>query len=218
MYHKDFGSVRTLLLTHSDHFYVEDLLMRSSCYGCTSSFPLAVYGNDRCREKFEYFLNSIEFSGDESLKRLVRFFEIEAYSSFITSCGYHVTALPASHAPYEKCLCYDIEKNGKRLLYLHDTGIPEEPGVYEHVRNRRYDLVYFDATIHGDSDSGTWHMGLGAIGRLCDKFGSLGSIEGWTRLVANHFSHAGGLDIGQLEKIAARRGLVATHDGISIEF
>ena len=72
---------------------------------------------------------------------------VESGDVFDTS-EHHITTLPAVHSAVNGKM-YLIERDGKSLLYLHDTGFPPEEAL-ELIRKhatRPVDLVSMDCTF-----------------------------------------------------------------------
>lgn len=203
-------AVRTLLITHShcDHFYPKDLGMRTSQYaeGTTGSI-LHVYGNDTVRALFER--DTEEFVG---LENYVKFHEVEAFVPFVTQNGYRIVPLKADHHAPEKSLMYWVEKEGRRILYAHDTGIfPEE--TWQYIAGTRFDLISLDCTgLTRDWRSG--HLGFVAVDEVAARLRSIGCADADTRILLSHFAHCEDMVHEDICRIASPKGYAAAYDGL----
>ena len=142
---------------------------------------------------------------------------VEPYAPFMAG-DYRVTALKARHGtphPYN----YLIERNGKALLYAHDTGhfFPE---TWDYLASHpvHIGLVSFDCTFanstRGDAPR-TGHMGMGDNILMRDKLFSLGLADANTRFVLNHFSHNGpDVDYDAFCAMAEKEGFAVSYDGM----
>ena len=212
---------------HSDHLAVGELIYRCAPSFCIRSSPekLRVWGTDAVRRRIE---------GDPEAKLILQGCEIHTirYYEPFTVSGVTFTALPANHMqppPEEGEPCvptspdtpcnYLLEQDGKRLLYLHDTGVPFEE-VFDFLRGVRLDAVSLDCTC-GPQSCCYGHMGLPENAAVRDRLIRQGSADTETRFFANHFSHNGlraGDALYTREKLydaCSVHGIVPSHDGMS---
>lgn len=212
----DLSAVRWLLVTHShtDHFYPAELVLRGGCYGreMTSS-TLDIY----CNETVEnYFYKAARHELEPDIEKNLRFHRAVPFESFQAG-PYRITPLPARHMTSEQALIYLIEKNGRSMLYAHDTGrfLPE---VYLFLQNKHLDLISLDCTSgrieNGASDG---HMGLPDAVQVRDQLLDIDAADSHTRFILNHFSHNGGLLHDQLVELAAGWHMEPAYDGAVVE-
>ncbi|MCH3917952.1 MAG: MBL fold metallo-hydrolase [Spirochaetia bacterium] len=211
-YKLNFATISSIIVTHShqDHFYPWDFIFRSSPYGFNYAGKLTVYGNDKVTKKgqeliAQHFLqdkNAVEFQYLEPFKP----FEVE---------GITVTALLATHDPNEHCYIYLLEKEGKRLVYAHDTGFFPEV-TFSYLYGKHCNLLSLDCTM-GRLNDGHYHMGLSDDISLVEKLTDMGCCCSDTTVVLNHFSHNGGLLYEELNQLVASRGYTVAYDGLEIE-
>lgn len=212
----DLSAVRWLLVTHShtDHFYPAELVLRGGCYGreMTSS-TLDIFCNDAAAA---YFYKAARHELEPDIEKNLRFHRVQPLVPFRAG-PYRITPLPARHMAAEQALIYLIEKDGKSLLYAHDTGrfLPE---VYAFLEGRRLDLISLDCTSgrqeNGESDG---HMGLPDALCVRQHLLDIGAADSRTRFILNHFSHNGGLLHHQLTEKAAPWGMEPSYDGMTVE-
>lgn len=214
----DLSSVKYCFVTHShvDHFMPTDLFFRNEgVYAHKLSQPsMTLYGNKAVMEKYDYYINKRE---DESNVLGVSTVELRPFDT-VTAGDYTVTALPANHAAGEDALVYLIRHGGKTLLYLHDTGIPDDSFFdYLEKNNVVCDLISYDCTFVA-LPSGGGHMGLDSNMVLRDRFEKMGVSTKNTVSVINHFSHNGMLIHDELEPEAAALMFLTAYDGMTLEF
>ncbi len=132
--------------------------------------------------------------------------------------GYTVTPLRATHAREENCLFYHIAKDGKSVLYAHDTGaLTEENLDTLSGCPGKLSLVSLDCTSQQHRD-GAYHMGLMDAAEQKDILLSRGLADEDTVWVVNHFSHNGGWLHEEMAAQAARFGMAASYDGMTVTF
>ena len=137
--------------------------------------------------------------------------------SFLESHGWQITAVPADHDKREECLVYICKKNGKTFFYGHDTGIQLSDQAWELISAQHYDLISLDATM-GKKTIGGYHMGLPDVETMLDKLTAQGCVDDHTVKVINHFSHNGEMTHDELTRWGAQRGILASYDGMEVEF
>lgn len=191
--------------THSDHFSPETLAMRRHPYSQLpqSSPPLTVYGNEEGYEKLK----------PELKKGVLEYEVLSPYTNYVIS-GYCVTPLPAVHAFEEHAYIYSIEKDGKALLYAHDTDRPRAEQL-EFLAGKRHDIVSMDCTNGVISVNYIGHMGVADNIWLKEKLIDIGAADADTAFVANHFSHNGLLAHAEMQ--ARLPGILVSYDGLSVE-
>lgn len=120
-------AVTDVIITHAheDHFYPEDLANRQSGYTrFRAPHAFNVYGNDAVCAAYERVASVI---GNDEMPQVVPMHEIFEYQP-LRLAHYTVYPMLADHNPREKCYIYIIrdERDGKTLLYAHDTGYLKE--------------------------------------------------------------------------------------------
>jgi phosphoribosyl 1,2-cyclic phosphate phosphodiesterase len=208
----DLPSIRHLLITHShmDHFYPEELQMRRPVFVASPIETLNIYGN-RTVEAALKTLQAKEHAVPCNTFTYARPFEP------LDLAGWKVIPLPALHSRSEECLIYALERQGKSLLYAHDTGIfPDSTWNYIAAAGLRFNLVSLDCTtmLHKD---GANHMGIPDNIEVRSRLLSLGAADKNTVFTVSHFSHNGGLNHDELSAAAEREGFLSAYDGMEIE-
>ena len=216
-YSLQLGQIQHLLVTHShmDHFFPVELIHRHEHFGHNVKGMLHVYGNETVERAF-YDAVLIDRFKMHPLEEAVRFIKLEPFADFMAD-GYHITPVLADHDKRENCFIYIIEKDGKCLLYGHDTGINLSQEAWNCIFSHKYDLVSLDATM-GKKQIDGYHMGLPDDLTFIKMLEERGCIHHNTIKVMNHFSHNGGMTHEQLEAFGEEHGMVASYDGMKVLF
>lgn len=202
-----FYPVRNICITHTheDHFAYWDIQYRVKPYSQLpdDAPPLTVWGNARCGEMLAPYLEpgKLEFRLIEPFQPV----DIE---------GYTVTALEAVHKKDERALFYLIEKDGKSLVYAHDTDEFTDADM-EFLAGRKVDLYSLDCTNGVLDLDYIGHMGLRDNQRMREKLLANGAADAHTRFIANHFSHNGVRSIAEMQAFAPE--LEIAWDGLEVE-
>ena len=209
----DLEPVTDLLITHShpDHFYPADLCLRAEPYALgLEDTVLDVWGNARVHAFFR-----MEAANTPNISRNVHFHEIEPFASFQTRGGHTVTSLATDHMSTEQALNYLIEKDGRRILYAHDTGIyPEE--TWQHLKGMELHLISLDCTaVTRDWRKG--HLGLPGVQIVCARLREIGCLTDDTKVVLNHLAHTEGLCHEDIVHLAQPLGMTVSYDGLCID-
>ncbi|MFC4025096.1 MBL fold metallo-hydrolase [Oceanobacillus longus] len=189
--------------THHDHFYLDDLRMRTPGFATDFGNPLTIYGNqtvvNRCKEKFS------------SLKAYFNIVLLHAFETYEID-GSKVTPLPADHKPDEESFIYFIEKDNRACLYGHDTGMfPEE--TFHWLSEQKIDVAILDCT-NGLIDEKANHMNIAAIKEINSLFMEKGVFHKDSQIIATHFSHNTGLLHKDLKALLEPNGIGVAYDGM----
>lgn len=225
--HLNYADLQTLLITHShaDHLLPSDIHCRRPGFAVLPEDQpaLQIYGNEAVVAK----LNVIQHP------RLV-YHAVHAFEPFMAE-GYTVTPLPAVHfvsrdpektsylvrcegltyARDEEAVIYLIEKDGKSLLYGHDTGIFSE-NTLEYLKNRKLDLVSLDCTFAGKDSNFIGHMCAKQNLEMRRRMLENGAADSHTVFVANHFTHHSLLPYEEMQE--KMPGFLISYDGMVVEF
>lgn len=209
--------IDSVLITHchSDHIYPGDLwcLMECAAHRKTER-PFHLYGAAPTLEKVRAQCDDIEaIEGRGALElHLVKLFQP------FTVEGFRVTPLRADHGAPE-AFVYMLEKDGKAMLYAHDTGLlPQDSMEYLAKAEVKFDLISYDCTnglLELDNRS---HMGLTGDVQLREALRQLGRVTEETVHVVNHFSHNGKAGYDELAPVAEEKGFLVSYDGMEVEF
>lgn len=213
-YNIDLSAIGHLLITHSheDHFYPSDMIAKAEPYAYGGSAPsLQVYGNGAIVNMLEQALDG---SGLDDVRKFITPVYLKPFVP-VEIGEYVVTPLLADHMPQEECYIYIIEKDGKRLLYGHDTGVFPE-ATFEYIKGRRFDLVSLDCTFGPTLWEYGGHMGLPNNLAVKQRLEQIGSADGQTQFVINHFSHNSKMIHDQLVPYAEKYGIITAYDGMEL--
>ena len=209
-------NIHHLIITHhhSDHFYPEDFTMRANGMAtlCDDN-PFCIYAVDT-------IINSLE--KDEIMRMMIKqgrfkLFKIIPFIPFEAN-GYKITPLEADHPNATNPLIYLIQKEGKTLLYGHDTGmLPPKTREFLVKTKPTIDLVTLDC-CYGLSKCEKNHMGIEACIKEFNWLKENDLINDKTIKVINHFSHNINPLQHILEEHASPLGIKVSYDGLAIEF
>lgn len=211
----ELGKIRTLLITHDhpDHWFPTELINRHSAYQTGAEGVLHVYGNEAAGRSFESHLKT-ELYRHQPIDAFVQFHCVHAGERF--RCGrWEITAVPADHDKLQECLIYLCRKDGRTILYGHDTGACLEKEAWEILERERLDLISLDATMGRESCPRN-HMGLPDAERFLEKLRSIGCVDEKTVCIVSHFSHNGGMNYRELEQWEKTHSILTAYDGMEI--
>ncbi|MBQ9964373.1 MAG: MBL fold metallo-hydrolase [Clostridia bacterium] len=202
--------IRYLLISHShsDHCYPNDLMLRGHAFAHDMrADTLEVYGSQGAFDR-------IRVRADEMPN--VNSHCIHPFET-VTLGQYTVTAFPARHMPGDGA-CFFLIRGDKTVLYAHDTGyFYEEVFAYLQAHAIVLDMISLDCTnvdIPID-DEGT-HMGFANIERVLKRLTAIGTVNGSTVKIVNHFSHNGNPLHNLLTARAAQIGCDVSYDGMTV--
>lgn len=224
-HHMDLEGVTSLLITHSheDHYCVADLAYRRKgfSYIPEDEAPLTIYGNEKVGRMFAaktftntYFQRLLPFTPTLIDGYTVTALEAVHCLGSGEGSGYPVVFENKAYTRSEEAFFYLIEKDGKSILYAHDTD-EFTPSDMEHLAGRHIDLISLDCTNCRLDCTYIGHMGINDNLRMRDKLLANGAADAHTVFVANHFSHNGLLPHEEIE--ARMPGFVVAYDGMEIE-
>lgn len=213
----DLSAVKIFLITHNhqDHFYPEEFGMRGGAFSHqhTEETITIVASADVIRT----FHRACDGIIDQERLSHITLLPIRNFETVALS-GYRITALAADHAPDQEAHMYLIEKDGKTILYGHDTGyFPEETWCYLKEHPVHLDFVTLDCCfclMHSDRG----HMGLDTCVRVRDRLQEYGLINAQTKVFVNHFSHNGNVSHETMVQAASQHGMEVSYDSLSVAF
>lgn len=220
----DLRKVKSLLITHGhdDHLYPFDLVYRSSPVyskfpnGGKDKKPLDIYLTRSSGKLLRKCFNAEKLMIKDRTAVSVHY--IKKFETF-PSAGYTVTALKADHTGSLDPVFYIISKDGKNVLYAHDTGyFPKQTWDYIENSKIKFDLVSLDCTSAVLEKAYSYHMGLNACRDVKNRLLENGNATKSTLFCLNHFSHNCGYTYYELCKTAEKDGFIVAFDGLEIEF
>lgn len=216
LYRIEWDKVGDCLITHShsDHLYPMDLEILSDPISHEHR-SVRFYAAQDGYEKIctQIALHKMQNRVEASL--------VKPGDVFYTSENkYRVLVLRANHTVETDPVFYAIERDGKRLLYAHDTGVFFEETYAQLKAFGKFDLISLDCTgclgIGWDWRNG--HMSLKTNLEVMERLKKEGIADEKTIFVANHFSHNGGQTYDEMVPEMAKYGIIVAYDGLEIEF
>lgn len=214
----DFSAIKYILVSHShmDHFYAHDFILRGYKYAAEMRSPtLDLFLNE---ESAEVFYESTRRELREDVAKTITLHPVKSFQK-IEFGGFTVYPLKAQHSSRDPLL-FLIEKDGKRILHLHDTGtVPEETYAYlSSLERKPCDLITLDCTFLWDeTKAGSRHMGLDENARVLRRLNELGLVGEGTKKVITHFSHNSRPTEESLKRAERVYGVIAAYDGMTLE-
>ena len=207
----DLAAADALLVTHAhaDHLYPADIAMREPGFAHLYDAPekLAVYGPDIVGEWLRPYVSAPESRATYTQTR--------AFEAFMLPSGHEVLPLLALHNRAMTCLFYRVRKNGRAMLYGHDTGLFPE-ATMQALAGEPLHVVTLDCTFCGQSD-GANHMGFPDCLTMRERLREAGCVTEETRFIITHFSHNGGMTHEELCVMAHPHGFEVAYDGMVVE-
>ncbi|HET6382541.1 MAG TPA: MBL fold metallo-hydrolase [Armatimonadota bacterium] len=202
-----------LLMSHShwDHWSPLDLDNRKRGFSLIpETAVLNIYGNERVRSKLETAI------GPNFAKCLIEFHPIELWTPIPLSDGVAATPVEATHDPGETCVNWVVERNGRRFLQGHDTGVWKEP-TWQYLSAHPLNAVVMDCTNGPGPIMGSGHLNGAQVIAARDRLADTGALAPGCRFIATHFSHNGGALHEELEEFFSPHGIEVAYDGMKIE-
>ena len=213
--------IRTCILTHShaDHLYAADINNRLSHFAhMKEESTFNVYS---MRPGIEEIERKLEEGHRSKTPDRVHLHEIVPFESFEAE-GYKITPLKADHTHASGCVLYLIEKDGKCVFQVNDTGyLPDETWEYLENYKGKLNFVTFDSTETGranDNNRHPHHMNLATCCSVRDRLKGIGIANDDTIFVLNHFSHNGQYIYDELVEVGEKEGFLVSYNGLEVEF
>jgi phosphoribosyl 1,2-cyclic phosphate phosphodiesterase len=209
---RDLNLLTTLVFTHEhdDHFTPAELQYRKRMFVAGQQpAPLRVYGNENVIGVLTDTYpepDAIAATFEKPLKPFV---------PVATADGTEILPVPAVHIP--GALLLRISRNGKSLLYGHDSGPFADDAVDALGAAGPLDVALFDCTYGVVERPYGLHMGVKGVVETVERLRTAGTVDSRTRLIATHISHNSGLLHDQLAEKLARHGIELAYDGMVID-
>ena len=212
----DLSKIAYLLVTHShmDHFYAHDFILRGYKYAHDMTAPvLTIFGN---REVCDVFREDTRREMKAEVAPNVRLRMVGAFQEIVFD-DWRAYTFPAHHSSAEPLL-YLVERGGKRVLHLTDTGrLPDESMDFLKAMNKRADVVNLDCTfLWDDADPNARHMNLKEVAYTIGRLERAGVVDGDTKKVITHFSHNSAPTAEALARAEREYGVIAAYDGMTL--
>ncbi len=212
----DLSKIAYLLVTHShmDHFYAHDFILRGYKYAHDMTAPvLTIFGN---REVCDVFREDTRREMKAEVAPNVQLRTVGAFQE-IAFDDWRAYTFPAHHSSAEPLL-YLVERGGKRVLHLTDTGrLPDESMDFLKTMKKRADVVNLDCTfLWDDADPNARHMNLKEVAYTIGRLERAGVVDGDTKKVITHFSHNSAPTAEALARAEREYGVIAAYDGMTL--
>jgi len=208
---RNLTKVRTLIFTHqhSDHFIASELEWAAHPFTLT---PPQANSIELCGNAQVLADIARTFAGTKYQLPFV-FREFKAGDQLTTVAGEEVWAMPAQHV--EGACLLRIRRNGKTILYGHDSGAYPAETLERLSDGMKLDIALIDCT-YGSTDSDRGHLGCAAVVRTVGELRKRGAIGDSTRIIATHFSHGGKWMHQDLVRYFMSHGIEVAYDGMVV--
>ena len=209
----DFSQIRDIFITHShdDHFLPYELKYASQgrCAYNTKYSPITLYGNETV---IKQALPYIQKGGVAVCTR-------HSFKPVTTRDGYVFTPILAEQdMEGEEMLNYIFEHEGKRVLYVSDSGLYRRQETWDFISQYRFDLVISECTANLAGWEPVGHQTYKGVLMLREKLRSMGCVTDDTPLYITHITHfMHDMLHEDWEKFAAKDNIIVCYDGIEIE-
>lgn len=214
-YKFDWNKIKYCLITHShsDHFYPEDVEMLVNPAYTHNVSPLAFYAGKSAYDKLAEMFSSAAADASRATATLVK-------AGDLWRIGENTAlALAADHDPASSPLIYAVQdKEGKRMLYAHDTGVFSDEVIGQMKRMGGFHLVSLDCT--GALNPVAWqhgHMSLLSDIAMKDRLLREGLADENTKFIVTHFTHNAFAIHDDLCRAAEKHGFIVGYDGLTVE-
>lgn len=207
--------IHHILITHShsDHFYANELIYRSSGYTkFVEKEPLYIYGSTLINKITEETIYK-----EGIVEKLVQPIIIKPYIPFKV-LSYEVVALEANHDPLSEPFIYLIKHDDKQILYAHDTGFFKEK-TWEYLKTikKPLDMVSLDCTACLLNNWRDGHLSFDVFLEVIEEMKKYNIIDKHTKIIANHFSHNGHATYDEMKEVASKYDVEVSYDGMVVE-
>ena len=212
----DMRDYRNVLITHAhiDHYAKTELTSRYTDEGGGWTFYLP---SPACHEESERFANIKEDPAKQPPRRGPRIQESAPFTPMIVGNA-RVTPLPSRHAQAIGSVIYLIEKDGKNLFWIHDSGLLL-PETMDYLKNLRLHLdgISLDCTLKRGYCITPNHMDILRCKETVDFLRQIGLADGKTTCILSHIGHLVEKTHDELVQEAKAFGFLVAYDGMRIE-
>lgn len=209
----DLSKLKHLFFTHSheDHMDTDEFLEMIPPFGENDFMqePLNVYLSGDASKKFRARTEGSPCSPSVNLHILKPFESVKAGD---------LTATPvlAQHMSDQECFFYSMEKDGRKFLYVSDTG-PFCEESWEYVLSQKYDLIISECTIGTLPGEDCGHMRFRNVVDMRNRLAEGGALKDSCELWLTHFSHNIRMTHQELVDLAAGENMKVGYDGAILE-
>ncbi len=211
----DIGKIEYILLTHShtDHFLANNVVnaLPPMVSANAVNHKYQFFGNQKCAELFELAL-----SDKTDVQEYLSFTVLEDNKP-IRLGDYTVTPIATIHDPKEECFIYCIEKDGKTLLYGHDTAMFTEE-TWAKLSKYVFSCVVLDCTSIMKANEFASHMSFHDNLAVKARMLADGMANAETSFISTHFAHTFNPLHKRLEEEMRPYGFAPAFDGMDHTF
>lgn len=217
----DYADITSVIITHihEDHFYPKDFSNRRKWFGMLDGCEqLTIYGSEDLYDQFMLDIEKYQRNFPKDIPNTVNLKIVPPYETFEAD-GYKITPMRAYHGTANPYI-YAVEKDGKALLYAHDTDIFFDE-VFDFIKERgmKFDFVTLDCTMGTRDFKYHGHMCLSRNVVVRDRLIELGAADDKTIFAVNHFSHNGyNVNYDDMTAAVKDEGFIVSYDGLEVEF
>lgn len=214
-YGLDMREHRHILITHthSDHYAAAEMTARYQDAGEWHLYlpPTAAQSEQARMQKI------MERKGKTPPNRVpivhaIAPFETQKIGSFM------VTALPSRHSPGCETQLYILQREGKAIFWVHDSGLLRDDAIdYLRTCGIRFDAVSMDCTLARGSNFTPAHMDILQCRQTADMLLDMGRADGDTVFVLSHIGHLIDRTHDELVREAAALGMIVAYDTMQLE-
>lgn len=215
-HHLSLAGLRYCLIghTHADHLNRAELFARTLVRSVRTpehAEPLIVASSLGVRKAL-----FVDADGKIARDGTVLYEEIKAFESK-KILAHDVIALPANH-PTDDPLIYIIRKDGRTLLYAHDSAMPDrDVFIYLQAHGIHFDLISLDLSDGRKEKVCPGHLSYHGAKEVKEKFLALGLADAKTKFVLSHIGHVEGFTHRELKRLAKKDGFIVAYDGLTIK-
>lgn len=220
-YGLDMRKIKHVLITHDhyDHFMKADIMSRA--VGMTE--PINFYFSEKTgmwlansvqARKEAFASGARKCNGNEVLVETHFLEKLQRYDI----ASYTVIPLPARHGGDALgAYIYIIQKDGKSLLWAHDTGKFFDE-THDFIKNSgiTFDLISLDCTLKRGEQITQGHMDVDWCKEMVDIMKSNGNVNDKTIVVLSHIGHLVERTHEELEAEIAPLGMIPAFDGMEV--
>ncbi len=210
--------IKHCLITHShaDHLHLDDIGMRKPGFShIEDKTPLTFYADTSGYNMLSNFMEKKKISAETA----ARVEKITPGVSFMIE-DYKITPIRAAHDVHSSPVIFLVEKDGKSLLYAHDTSELPEDGMQQLVAAVKspIDFISCDCTEANSHIDYVGHFDIHRAHAFLKLLREKNILDDRTTVVLNHFSH-NGADVLYEEfcEIAKEKGYLVSYDGMLCE-
>lgn len=216
----DMRKIKHVIVTHGhhDHFLEDDILSRPQGVDGAVHFYLSERSGASFRKKVE----RTEEAYNSGKRIRTSNFKVDVHTLVayepVKISDYDIIPIPARHAEAIEALNFIIRKNGKSILWAHDTGFfTEEVWNYLGESGIRFDFVSLDCTLKRGARISTAHMDLDLCIEVAEILKKQGNADESTVFALSHIGHLVERTHDELCAESEPYGFVVAYDGMEIE-